>query len=120
MTELRLHLAGYADSDAEERAALAGVLRQELLRLDVDDVSHPAADAPPAGAKGSALEWAQLVVTFAGSLPPLIAVVRSWLDRHQGAALTLDYGDESITIPDASPEERAALLDDWLRRHERG
>lgn len=118
MNELRVHLEGYPDSDADERAELAGGLRRNLLELDVDDVSHPVAAAPPDGAKGTALEWAQLVVTFAGALPPVIGALRAWLGRHTGAALTLDYGGESIRITNATAEEQAILIDEWLRRHD--
>jgi hypothetical protein len=114
----RLHLAvrGYPDSDDEERAGLARELRSALLSDGAGDVSHPPA-ATQEGAKGSALEWAQLVVALAGTLPAALAAIRSWLHRHPGAAITLRLGDDEITIAEPSDSERAALLEAWLSRH---
>jgi len=114
----QLHVAvrGYPDSDDEERAALAGALRSELLSDPLGDVSHPPATAPE-GAMGSALEWAQLVVALAGTLPAAIAAIRSWLHRHPGATITVELDGDEIEITEPSDSERAALLEAWLSRH---
>jgi hypothetical protein len=117
MTEIRLHVGGYADSDHEERAELAWSLQQELRDLDVDDVSHARAKELPPGAKGSALEWAQLVVTLAGSLPALVATVRSWLGRHPRSSITLEINGDRLTLNDVSASERSELIAAWMRRH---
>jgi hypothetical protein len=50
MAELRVHVAGYPDSDREERADLAWRFREELRDQGIDDVSHPSSSPPP-GAK---------------------------------------------------------------------
>jgi hypothetical protein len=114
----QLHLAvrGYPDSDDEERAELARALRSELLSDAVGDVSQPRAPAPP-GAMGSALEWAQLVVALAGTLPAVIGAIRAWQRRHPGAAITLELDGDEITIEEPSDSERVALLEAWLSRH---
>jgi len=117
--EIRLHVAGYPDSDPEERAELAEALAAELRDLDVDEVSRPRTAAPP-GAKGSGLEWAQLAVTLAGSMPPLVAVLRSWTGRHRGASVTLEDGEESLTFSDPPTPEQRERIEAWLRRHDRG
>lgn len=116
MTEVRLHVAGYADSDAEERADLASGLREELAGGVADDVSHPSIRPPP-GAKGGALEWAQLLVTMAGTLPPLIMAVQGWLGRHRGAAVTLEIDGDTLTLGEASEAEQRRLVETFLRRH---
>ena len=41
MTEVRLHVVGYPDSDEEERADLAAGLREEIAARGVEDVAHP-------------------------------------------------------------------------------
>ena len=114
MADVQLLVHGYANSDDRERSTLTSELREELLELDFDDVRHP--DAPTVEhAKGSALEWAELAVTLAGSLPALISAVRSWSSRHPGAAVTLKAGGREITLPDATESERARLIEAWER-----
>ena len=116
MTEVRLHVAGYTDSDAEERADLAAGLREELTDGLADDVSHPSIRPPPR-AKGGALEWAQLLVTMAGSLPPLSMAVQGWLGRLRGAAVTVEFDGETRTLGDASDAEQRRLVEAFLKRH---
>ena len=119
MTEVRLHVAGYADSDAEERADLAAGLREEITGGVADDVSHPSIRPPP-GAKGGALEWAQLLVTMAGTLPPLIMAVQGWLGRHRGAAVTVEVDGDTLTLGEASEAEQRQLVEAFLKRHGSG
>jgi Effector Associated Constant Component 1 len=117
--EVRLHIDGYPDSGDEERAELSWRLEQELQELDVEELGRPAADSP-VGAKGGALEWAQLVVTLAGTLPGLVAAIQGWTARHRGAAVTLEIGGDRLTLDEASSEERRELIRAWLDRHGRG
>ncbi len=111
-----MYVAGYPDSDAEERADLAGRLREEIAGGVADDVSHPSIRPPP-GAKGGALEWAQLLVTMAGTLPPLIMAVQGWLGRHRGAAVTVEIDGDTLTLGEASEAEQRRLVDAFLARH---
>ena len=113
---IRVFVVGYSDSDHAERGELASRLRQELLTLDVDDVRSPDADPVP-GAKGTAFEWAELVVTAAGAVGPLVAAIRSWLSRHSGARITVEIDGDRISLGDPTTDERRALLDAWLNRH---
>ena len=116
VTEIRVEIAGYADSDAEERAELARRLESELSELDVEEILHPADQAPP-GAKGDALQWAQLAVTFAGSLPALIGVIRGFVGRHSGAAVSVEIDGDRLSLGEPTPDERQALVDAWIARH---
>jgi hypothetical protein len=116
MMEVQLHVVGYADSDPAERADLAWRLQHELRPLDVEDVG-PAAGQLPAGAKGSALEWAQLVVTLAGSLPPLVAALQGWLGRHPGASITAEIDGDRLTLSEPSASERREVIAAWVARH---
>ena len=119
MTEVRLQVVGYPDSDDEERADLAWRLREDLRDQGIDDVAHPEIRPPP-GAKGGALEWAQLVVSVAGTVPPMIMALQAWLGRHPRAAVTLELGGDKLTLDDASPAERQRLLETFLARHGAG
>jgi hypothetical protein len=116
MAELHVHVAGYPDSDDEERAEPAWRLREDIREHGFDDVSQPSVRPPP-GSKGSALDWAQLVVTFAGTAPSLVMAIQGWLGRHPNAAVTLEIGGDRITLDKASPGDRRRLLEAFLARH---
>jgi hypothetical protein len=111
-----LHVAGDEDSDAEDVAELSWQLRSELLELEVEDVEH-VRKAVPAGAKGAAMEWAQLVVTMAGAAPPLIAALHGWLGRHRECSVTLEIDGDRLSLANVDPAEQARLASEWLRRH---
>ncbi|TQJ85353.1 hypothetical protein [Streptomyces sp. SLBN-31] len=74
------------DAETEDVAELTGYLRQELLDLDVDDVTAPPGGEVPPGAR--AVDVAQvgaLLVTLgssANALSQVMAVIRSWMGRH--------------------------------------
>jgi Effector Associated Constant Component 1 len=116
VTEVRVHVVGYPDSDDEERADLASRLREDIREHGIDEVSHPPVRPPP-GTKGGALDWAQLVVTFAGTVPTLAMAIQGWLGRHPNAAVTLEIGGDRLTLDEASPAERQRLLETFLTRH---
>jgi hypothetical protein len=118
MTEVRLHVVGYPDSDDVERADLATRLRADLLAHDVD-AAHPQAYAPP-GAKGTAFEWAELAVSLAGSVPGMVTALQSWASRHPRATVSLEIEGDTLTLDDASPAERRRLLETFLARHGAG
>src|SRR4051794_12089147 len=117
MAQLRVQVQGLPDSDDQERAELAGRLRDELLDQGVAEVAHPEVHAPE-GAKGPAFEWAQLVVGLAGSLGPLLAALRGWIGRHPDAAITLEIDGDKITLDKASPADRQRLIEAFLARHD--
>jgi Effector Associated Constant Component 1 len=116
MTEVRVHMVGYPDSDAEERADLASTLREEIRERGIDDVAHPSGQAPP-GAKGSALEWAQLVITFAGTAPSLVMAVRGWLGRHPNAAIELEIDGDRLVVEQASRADAERAMEAFFARH---
>ncbi len=118
MTDVRVHVGGYADSDDEERAELASRLRTDLQAHDLE-VSYPDAQPPP-GAKGGAYEWAELAVTVAGSMQGMTAGVQGWLGRHKGATVSLEIDGDKLTLEDASPADQRRLLETFLARHAAG
>ena len=119
MTEVRLQVVGYPDSDDEERADLAWRLREDLRDQGIDDVAHPEIRPPP-GAKGGALEWAQLVVSVAGTVPPMIMALQAWLGRHPRAAVSIEIDGDTLTLDEASPAEQRRLVETFLERHASG
>jgi hypothetical protein len=115
MAEILLHVSGYPDSDAQERADLTTRLRDDLLAHDLDP-SHPDAVAPP-GSKGAALDWATLVVEVGGLAPAMLAALQGWLGRHRGASVSLEIGGDKLTLEDASEADQRRLVDTFLARH---
>jgi hypothetical protein len=118
MTEshtLIVTVEGYPGGDERERSELGQALHDELHRV-VDDVAYEPR-SPESGAKGSAVEWATLIVQFAGTLPVLVGAIDAWRARHRGPAVSVSIDGDSITLEDASDAERAKLVEAWLRRH---
>jgi Effector Associated Constant Component 1 len=120
MAAPRIEVLGWIDSDDEERAKLSRLLRGELLRLpDIAHVEHERSSQASHGAKaGEVLEWATLVVELAGGLSGLVAALRSWTRRNEGVTIRLSLDGDELEIREPSTEERAALVDSWLRSHE--
>ena len=92
MTEARLHIVGYPDSDDEERAELAWRLEEDVRAADVEAVARPAAVAP-------------------------LAAVVGWNQRHPGAAVTVELRGDKLTLDRATEEERSRLVQAFLDRH---
>lgn len=116
--ELHLSVIGVPDSGDAERARFARALRRELLAGQVEDVYHRPAPLPE-GAKGQGLEWAQLVVAFGGTLPPLILAIQAWLGSHPGRGeIEVEIRGDKLRLNGSTDAERARVLEAWLRRHE--
>ena len=73
-----------------------------------------------AGAKGTGLEWVQLVRRLAGTLGPLLAALRGWIGRHPDAAVTLQIDGDKLTLDEASPADRRRMIEAFLARHGAG
>ena len=116
---LVLELDPEAEPDEAER--LGRHLRIELTRLDVEAVDSAIPPEEPEGAKGVAVDWGALLVTFGaagGVFTSLIAVARDWLTQHRSAQrITMTIDNDSITLDRASVQERQELISAWVRRH---
>jgi hypothetical protein len=121
--ELAVEIEAGPDTDEIEIEELSRGLSDELLELDVDQVI-PAAAAAPEGAKvGDAVTWQTLLVTLSASggvLTTVIAVVSEWLRRRQHSLkVVLKIGDDSLTLPAPTEEERRLLVETFVQRHQR-
>jgi Effector Associated Constant Component 1 len=114
-SSIRLHVAdGHGDPD--RAADLAWQLRSELLEYDVERVDHAPGAPPPPGAKGAAMEWAQLIVSFAGSMPPLLGAVQQWLGRQHDCDVEIEFEGERLALKGVSDAERDLIVSTWLRK----
>jgi len=120
--ELRLRVSEDG-ADAERLDALTGYLRQELLQLDVEDVSPlPAGEAPPGSRAFDPVAVGGLLVTLSRSAEGLRAVllaVRKWMGRGDGTRRTvrLEMGGDVLELSEATATDQERLVDVFVRRH---
>lgn len=111
------------DADPDEVAELVQRLRAEVAELDVDVVPAPADETRPPGAKaGDLASVGSLLVVLAASggvLTSLVGLLQSWLTRNRAQGLVMEIAGDRLEISDATPSERARLVEVWLSRHEK-
>jgi hypothetical protein len=108
-------------SDAEELARLAGLLRTELLELDVLGVD-PVADADaPARAKGLGILEGLLAVRVGGldAIRAVLSTIRSWAARSN-REIEVSIGDDVLRVTGVSSAQQEKIIDAWLARHAPG
>jgi hypothetical protein len=119
--ELRLQLAEDG-ADAERLDTLTGFLRQELLDLDVDEVTAAPAAPPPGARAFDAAVAGSLLVSLSQSGESLLSVItsiRGWLARSgvPQRAVRLELGGDVIELSHASAADQDQLVELFLRRH---
>jgi hypothetical protein len=115
--ELRLD----ADADAELTEKSGRQLRAELNQLDVQAVNPMTLIDVAYGAKGGAVDWGSLLVTFGaagGVFTSVIVAARDWLAGHSAAqSIKITIDGDSIVLGRASAQEREDLIGAWVRQH---
>jgi hypothetical protein len=102
-------------ADAQRLATLAGHLRNELLRLDVADVTAQRNGAAPPGARVvDPATVGALLVDLGESvtvLQSVISLVKAWLGRGQrtGRRVRLELDGNVIELSQASEADQARL-----------
>ena len=115
LTELTLSIGAGPAADEQELAELTQHLREDLLETRVESVERVHGVEAPAGSKGDPVTLASLLVTLAPTaLTGLIAVLQSWLTRHERTSLTLQRGEQKITVTGALSKEQQQVIADWL------
>ncbi|WP_327434764.1 hypothetical protein [Streptomyces sp. NBC_01236] len=111
------------DAEAERVAELTGYLREELLDLDVDDVTAlPGGEVPPGARAVDATQIGALLVTLGSSataLNQVMTVIRSWLRRRHDThtSLHLQMGDDVLEVSGATDDQVAEALKIFVQRH---
>jgi Effector Associated Constant Component 1 len=114
---LGVELVGTRDSDAEEITYLAGLLRRELLELDVEDVrvARSAAEPPRLAKSGEVVAVSTLVVTFAPLLlRQVLKLIDTWLRNRPLRAVKVELDGRSIELSHASVEDQQRLIDAFI------
>jgi hypothetical protein len=123
--ELRLLLAEDG-ADAERLDALAGFLREELLQLDVADVTGLRAGEPPLGARVfDVAVVGGLLVSLgrsAGGLRSVVSAMRTWLTRGGDTrrAIRLELDGDVLELSAATVTDQDRLIDVFIGRHAAG
>lgn len=120
--EIKLQLAEEG-ADAERLDTLTGYVREELLQLDVEDVSRlRTADAPPGARAFDVVALGGLVVSVghaATALHGVMASVRRWLSGGHGVRRTvrIEIDGETLELSEASAAEQDRLIALFVKRH---
>ena len=114
--EITLSIGGEAATDYEELSRLSEGLREDLIEAGAESVERLRGAEAPAGAKGDPITLASLLVTLAPTaLAGLIAMLQSWLTRHDRATVTLQRGEDKITVAGALSQDQRRVIADWLQ-----
>ncbi|GAA2766570.1 hypothetical protein GCM10010103_56110 [Streptomyces paradoxus] len=111
------------DAEAERVAELTGYLREELLDLDVDDVTTLPGGEVPAGARAvDVTQIGALLVTLgstATALSQVMTVIRSWVGRRHDThpSLHLRMGDDVLEVSEATDDQVAEAFKIFVQRH---
>src|SRR5215469_11190001 len=108
------------EDDAGDLADLAGLLRGELLGLDVSAVDQLVDEAIPPGAKGVAAIAGWLAVQLGPeALRAVLAKVADWVTRDD-REVEVSYGGDTLKLGRATREQQEKIIDAWLARHPAG
>jgi hypothetical protein len=123
LRDLVLVVESESDADPNEAERLVRQLRAELKDLDIECVAPVTSEDAPMGAKGvDPFSMGALLITASatgGIFPILIETVQDWLARHAAARrISVTIDGDTILLEKGSAQERTALIDTYLRRHE--
>ncbi len=117
---LILQVCPSPEDDAGELAELAGLLRSELLDLDVSAVDRLPDEVVPPGAKGVAAIAGWLAVQLGPeALRAVLAKVADWVTRND-RVVEVNYGGDALKLRRATREQQEKIIDGWLARHPAG
>ena len=113
-------------ADDERIDQLTGYLREELLQLDVAEVTRAPGGEAPAGTRGlDPAAIGALLVSLGGaaaSLNEVVTVVRGWLSRGGGVkrSVKITIDGDALELSEVSLAEQNKLVDLFVQRHAGG
>lgn len=119
LSRLKLRIDAGSGSDAEEVAQFSQRLRREIQQLDVEAVDLVREGTAPAGAKGDPVTLGTLAVTLAPvALTSLFGLLQTWLARHDKATVTIEMGNDKLTLTGSPSKEQRQVIEAALQRHQ--
>lgn len=112
-----LRLEPEADVTDVELDQLTGSLRQQLLELEVHDVSRSRSESSGVGAKaGESLTVGLLSVVLAPTaVASLFRTIQVWIQRRPVRVVKITIGKDSIEVSGARIQEQHRMIDAFLR-----
>lgn len=112
------------DADDERLDLVTRYLRDELVRLDVDEVRAVRGGEAPEGSRGlDVVALGGLFVSLggAGTVRAVVTAVRTWLRRSPQLPRTvrLELDGDVLELTGASSTEQERLVELFVTRHER-
>ncbi len=108
----------------EQLEVLTGMLREELLALNVANVRPALAGVAPDGTLAVDAPATSGMVVSVPQTEPLLAalldVVSQWIARTNGRSVVFVHEDESLEFSQLEPEQDARLIYDWVHRRDGG
>jgi hypothetical protein len=120
--ELRL-LLSEDEADPERVETLTRLLREDLLQVDVRDVTALRAGQAPSGARAlDAVAIGGLLVTLGPSVKSLssvIGAIRNWLSRGQamGRTIRMEIEGDVLELSAATRADQDRLVTLFVERH---
>ena len=106
--------------DAGELDELTGLLRSELLDLDVQSVEQLSDEEIPEGAKGVADIAGWLVVNLGpDAILTVVTKVTDWVTRNR-REVEVSYGGDTLKLGKATREQQQRIVDAWLAKNAPG
>lgn len=123
--QLTVVVEAEADADPEELDQLVRRLHTELRNTEVEDIEPISTEQVPPGAKGvDPASIGALLVTLSaagGVFSLLIQTARDWLGRQAAAdKISVTIDGDTLVLEKSSAAERTALVEAYIRRHEKG
>lgn len=112
-------------ADAEQLARLTGYLRQELLQLDVENVTAPHSVELPSGTRGDGATTAGALMVALGQsaegLRSVLSVIKDWLGRGHGTgrAVRMELDGDVLELSRATSVDQDRLVKLFIDHHTR-
>jgi hypothetical protein len=120
--ELRVQLSEEG-ADAERLDALMGYLREELLQLEVEDVTALRVGQPPPGARAFDVAAVGGLLVALGSsaegLRSVVSAIKRWLGRGEATRrmVRLEIGGDALELTEATAADLDRLIGLFVDRH---
>lgn len=114
---LDVQVVAAGDGDAEELERFAGMLRDELLALDVDAVDAVDARDRPAGAKGVGVVagWLAVQLSSPEMLQNVIAAIGGWAGRAD-RSVKVKLGNDVLEVHGVTSAQQDKIIEAWIER----
>jgi hypothetical protein len=121
VARLELGIEAGPEADAEELAALAVQLREQLLELDIES-AEPATlgQAPPGTRAGEVLLAGALTVMLAqssGLLTAIVETVKAWASLGRERSVKLELDGDVLEVTGITRTDQRELIQTWIDRH---